>query len=167
MEQTDTSRRTFLKVGMLAGAGVLGASVLNGCSDIRNDVNGNASVLEEIEWAGIFDVVVIGFGAAGASAAISAAESGARILLTDKAPEGDEGGNSRYSTQLFVSATDREKALEYYQRLRGDFYTPDEVLQAYVDGLCEIKDLLINWGVDEDRILDITDVDVGLYTAGG
>ena len=44
-----------------------------------------------IKWDKIYDVVVLGFGGAGASAARFAADNGAKVLLVDKAPEGHEG----------------------------------------------------------------------------
>jgi tricarballylate dehydrogenase len=44
-----------------------------------------------------FDVVVAGCGVAGLSAAVSAAESGARVAVLERAPEEDRGGQSRYT----------------------------------------------------------------------
>ena len=43
-----------------------------------------------------YDVIVIGLGLAGATSAITAADLGAKVLVTEKAPEGHEGGNSKY-----------------------------------------------------------------------
>jgi tricarballylate dehydrogenase len=48
-----------------------------------------------------FDVVVVGGGNAGFSAAHSAAERGARVLLLEKAPEAEAGGNSFYTAGAF------------------------------------------------------------------
>lgn len=47
---------------------------------------------KQVNWDSTYDVVVIGFGAAGATAARFAADNGAKVLLTDAAPEGHEGG---------------------------------------------------------------------------
>jgi succinate dehydrogenase/fumarate reductase flavoprotein subunit len=46
------------------------------------------------QWDMEADVVVVGFGAAGAAAAITAQALGANVLLLEKAPTGQEGGNS-------------------------------------------------------------------------
>lgn len=158
MEQPTTSRRTFLKAGVLAGLGVLGASALGACGQDRSGIEAGSTAMEEIEWDGAFDVVVIGFGAAGAAAAIAAAESGASVLVADKAPEGSEGGNSRYSSQLFASAENKQQALEYHRALSGGYPVSDDVLDAYADGLANIRDTLVGWGLDSSELLDVTDV---------
>lgn len=44
-----------------------------------------------------FDVVVAGCGVAGLSAAVAAAESGARVAIVERAPREDRGGQSRYT----------------------------------------------------------------------
>ena len=44
-----------------------------------------------------YDVVVVGGGIAGLSAALSATENGARVALLDRATEQETGGNTRYT----------------------------------------------------------------------
>ncbi|MGZ8744692.1 MAG: FAD-dependent oxidoreductase [Nocardioides sp.] len=48
-----------------------------------------------------YDVVVVGGGVAGLSAACSAAENGARVALLERATEAETGGNTRY-TEAFL-----------------------------------------------------------------
>lgn len=157
----STSRRSFLKAGVLAGAGAFASGALGACAAAVPDGTQSISLQEEeIAWDAVYDVVVIGFGAAGASAALSAAESGASVLLVDKAPEGREGGNSRFSSQLFLSADDEKGALQYLQALRGDYYAPDEILESYAAGLCSIRGILAEWGLDESEVVDVTDFDL-------
>jgi len=47
------------------------------------------------EWDKEADLVVVGFGGAGAAAAITASDLGAKVLMLEKAPEGEEGGTKR------------------------------------------------------------------------
>lgn len=165
MGQGITSRRGFLKASAVAGLGVVGLGALGGCAPQQaGDATGAGVSASDVSWDGAFDVVVVGFGAAGAASAISAAEAGARVLIVDKAPEGHEGGNSRYCAQLFVSITDKAEGLKHYQALRGNRTTSDDVLEAYVDGMVAIKDTLVGWGADASKMLDMTDMKISNLT---
>jgi tricarballylate dehydrogenase len=56
-----------------------------------------------VERPETFDVVVVGGGSAAFAAAVSAGQQGAeRVLLLEKAPEEDYGGNARFSTSGFT-----------------------------------------------------------------
>ncbi|MDN4176018.1 FAD-dependent oxidoreductase, partial [Nocardioides sp. SOB77] len=48
-----------------------------------------------------YDVVVVGGGVAGRSAAVSAAEAGARVAVLERSVESETGGNTRY-TEAFL-----------------------------------------------------------------
>ena len=50
-----------------------------------------------------FDVIVIGGGQAGLTAAISAAERGCTVCILEAAPEAMRGGNSRHTRNLRVA----------------------------------------------------------------
>src|SRR5512145_3202576 len=47
------------------------------------------------------DVIVVGGGNAALCAALSAAESASRVLVLERAPEEESGGNSRFTAGLF------------------------------------------------------------------
>jgi succinate dehydrogenase/fumarate reductase flavoprotein subunit len=57
------------------------------------------------------DVVIVGYGGAGAAAALSANEAGAKVLLVEKNPEG--GGNTRYSGGSIRTYLDLDKAIDF------------------------------------------------------
>lgn len=93
-----------------------------------------------VDWAAEYDVIVVGFGASGGTAAITAADAGARVLLLEKAPEGLAGGNSRVCMQwiAYVDPKDHDQAVTYMKNLRGDFATPsDELIETYISGLSD------------------------------
>ena len=82
-------------------------------------------------WDEEADVIVVGFGFAGASAAIAAQHAGAQVLLLEKAPEESRGGNSRVSANLVFWPNDIEKAKLYFKALAGPFM--DEIPEEMID----------------------------------
>ncbi|KAI1773827.1 FAD/NAD(P)-binding domain-containing protein [Hypoxylon cercidicola] len=58
-------------------------------------------VSDKFHFDETYDVVVVGGGNAGFSAATSAAQSGARVCLVEKAPLDDAGGNTFYTAAAF------------------------------------------------------------------
>ena len=134
----ELSRRNFLK-SAVAVAGAAGVGALASTSVARADVADDAGVVtydQTIAWDAVYDVVVIGFGAAGSSTSIAAADAGASVLLLEKAPLGNEGGNSRLCGQMFAyGQDDPEEALSYYTKMAGELTIPDEILEVYTQGV--------------------------------
>ncbi|MCL0102303.1 FAD-dependent tricarballylate dehydrogenase TcuA [Dehalococcoidia bacterium] len=64
-----------------------------------------------------FDVIIVGAGNAALTAALSARQHGAKVLVCEKAPETERGGNSRFSGGLFRFSYD---GLEDLKQLRQD-----------------------------------------------
>lgn len=91
-----------------------------------------------VKWQGGYDVIVLGFGGAGATAARFAADKGAKVLVVDAAPFGHEGGNTRYSAQHVVTGNDVTQLTEYYHQLNAPFVTPAKTLNAYLTGMANI-----------------------------
>ena len=63
-----------------------------------------------------YDVIVVGAGNAALTAALSARQAGARVLVLEKAPEEERGGNSRFSGGLFRFAYDGIEELKPFRR---------------------------------------------------
>lgn len=95
---------------------------------------------KSINWDKVYDVVVLGFGGAGASAARFAADDGAKVLVAEKAPEGHEGGNTRYSGQNVGYTPDPEKFRTYYKQLAQGFHIDKDVEDTVIKGLSNMKD---------------------------
>lgn len=152
-KKTSTTRRAFLKttaagMGALAATAALGAFA--GCA--TNSQGTPVVSADDITWDSCFDVVVVGFGAAGAASALTAADEGAHVLLVDKAPEGSEGGNTRFSSQIFITAQDEQEALKHLKGLSDPFYAPEEVLRADAKGLVNLRDTLFSWGLESYQL---------------
>ncbi len=114
------------------------------------------SYADTIAWDGQYDVVVVGFGGAGAVAASTAADEGAKVLLVEKAPEGHEGGNTRYCGQLFVYGDEDEEAtLSYYKELAADREIPEAMLRVYTKNIAHMYDVMEKLtGIDKSGFVD-------------
>jgi urocanate reductase len=120
-EQKRLSRRQFIKGAAVGAAGVAGAGVLASCGSatpevIKETVEVPVEVIKEVKpwlpetWDREVDVVVVGSGAAGFSAANAAREEGASVLLLEKLPT--IGGNSRVSGGNYGTYCDGADDLE-------------------------------------------------------
>src|SRR5258705_11194926 len=65
-------------------------------------------------WDDEADVVVLGYGGAGASAAIAAHDAGAKVLIIEK---DDGGGNTKLATRTFISPENSAAAQQHIQAL--------------------------------------------------
>jgi FAD binding domain-containing protein len=80
-------------------------------------------------WDEEADVVVLGCGGAGAVAAITACDAGAKVIVVEK---GEPGGNTRLATMAFVCPTNNSSAREHIKAL--SFGTLDEeIVDVYVE----------------------------------
>ncbi|OZI35089.1 FAD-binding dehydrogenase [Bordetella genomosp. 10] len=82
-----------------------------------------------------FDVVVVGYGAAGAAAAIAAHDAGARVLIVEKMPY--PGGLSVVSAGGARIAYDADAAARYLIATCGG-RTPPDVLRRLAQGMVEL-----------------------------
>lgn len=85
------------------------------------------------------DVIVIGYGFAGAVSAIAAHDAGCRVLLLEKMA--DPGGISICAGGGLRLSRDRDAAFVYLKKT-NDGTTPDDVIRAFVEGMFEIEDFI-------------------------
>lgn len=154
----NLSRRNFLK---LAGVSTLAAASMGAVSAVAESA---VAYDQLVAWDGEYDVVVIGMGMAGMTAAINAANEGANVLILEKAPEAEAGGNSRVCHQLYGTINNVEEGMKYYSAMRGNFTsTSDAVLRAYVEGMSKLDDYLVTLGANRDTITSWVDCGIPTY----
>ena len=149
------SRREFVQGAGVAGiAAGVAAAVPAAMAD--EAVGAGENFLDTVEWNAAYDVVVIGFGGAGAVSAITAADDGAEVLLIEKAPRGKEGGDTIFSGQV-VMGVDPEhiEDLKTYFISMCDEYSDwdDECFQVMAEGCAENLDWLVSLGADRDLLM--------------
>lgn len=140
------TRRACIK-----GAGFTAAALgAVGFTSVAQAAQEGLTYADTVAWDAEYDVVVIGFGGAGACSAIAAAEEGAKVLLTEKAPLGHEGGNTRYCEQVILHYDSYEAGMAYQGKAAQGFEhaVGDEVLNAIVTGTLENYDWLESVGIE-------------------
>jgi len=128
-EQDRLNRRDLVKAATV-GAGVMATGgLLSSPSDAAERV--------PQRWDREADVVIAGYGFAGAAAAITAHDQGARVLILEKAPERFRGGNSRVSANGVFWPNDVEKAKIYFRACSGPYVDDisDEMLDVWAKEL--------------------------------
>lgn len=91
------------------------------------------------------DVLIVGYGAAGANAAIAAHDAGARALIIEKM--GIPGGNSGVCAGAMLIPETFEEAVRYYRSL--SFGTVDEeMIRAFAEAMIGIPALLTGLGAE-------------------
>lgn len=113
-KEYTVSRRSFLRNMSMAAAGAaVGASALGlaGCSS-------NADTTASEKWDKEADVVVVGFGGAGACSAIAAADAGSSVIVLEKNEESSHLCNTLMSGGVFHSPDKNgdKQALKEYLR---------------------------------------------------
>lgn len=94
-----------------------------------------------------FDLVVIGFGAAGAAAALTAARAGASVALIEKQPAGAHYPSTRMSGGLMMTVADPVAAMSYLIACAGGMI-PEEVLRAWAERAASLRPWLKGIGLD-------------------
>ncbi|RMC49155.1 FAD-binding protein [Lactobacillus sp. ESL0228] len=93
-----------------------------------------------LKWDAVYDVIVVGFGGAGAGAARFAADQNAHVLLIDSAPEGHEGGNTRYAGGAFAWSDNYNDLRDYYKQTYYPFKYDPRDLDAFVNNVMKMKE---------------------------
>ncbi|MBI2908926.1 MAG: FAD-binding protein [Chloroflexi bacterium] len=90
-------------------------------------------------WDKTAEVVVIGYGGAGAVAAITAAENGADVLILEKQVQDNHHTNTGWSGSMFINPSDAQSGLDYVSALcrviggKGQSWTDRPVIRAWAE----------------------------------
>src|SRR5579859_3696918 len=106
-------------------------------------------------WDRSAELVVIGFGGAGAAAALAGADLGATVLVLEKQPEGRHTPSTAMSGGIVMATSDVERATAYLDRCAGGMI-PIEVSRAWAAK-----------GTDLVQWLDKVGADLALERIGG
>jgi succinate dehydrogenase/fumarate reductase flavoprotein subunit len=99
-------------------------------------------------WDTEADVVVVGLGAAGVAASVTAHDLGAKTVILEKAPEGQEGGNTRVAGQGYLNTSDAGEAAAYLTALCGPFTVPEPMIKVWAEEMGRNNDWLASLGGD-------------------
>lgn len=111
---SDFSRRDFLKGAALASAGLASAGALSACAPKAkggaDQGGGTAGVgsANGVSWTKEADVVVVGFGGAGAAAALDAKKAGAEVIMLELNAQGG-GSTNACGGFIMMGGTDLQK----------------------------------------------------------
>lgn len=97
---------------------------------------------KDTKWDKEADIVILGYGGAGACAAIEAHDAGAKVLILEKLDEG--GGNTAVSSGGFMVPQSKEDAYKYLDATYAfsDSEKDEELLQKFCDEIMGVKDFI-------------------------
>ncbi len=131
------TKRTFLK-GLAATAAIPAVGA----------VQAKPSSLPK--WDKETDVVVLGYGGAGAASAISAKDAGAEVIIYEKMEQG--GGNTAVSSGGVMIPNNRERGYTYLSKTYAfaNAVKDDELLNIFVDEIMNSKEFLANLAPNQE-----------------
>ncbi|MBN2576127.1 MAG: FAD-binding protein [Deltaproteobacteria bacterium] len=98
------------------------------------------------EWAREADVVVLGTGFAALSAAISATDAKAKVLVLEKMSRAEEGGNSKVCGNMWWTPTSADEGIKYITAMCMGL-TDDKCIQTLAQEMSGLNDYLATLGV--------------------
>lgn len=93
------------------------------------------------------DLVVVGYGGAGAATAVTAADAGATVLLLEKQPQASHTPSTRMSGGIVMACTDPVAATEYLDACAGGV-VPASVTRTWMDEAAGLVDWFTAAGVE-------------------
>jgi succinate dehydrogenase/fumarate reductase flavoprotein subunit len=135
--EKQVSRRRFLKGAAVAAPSIAASSALGAWQDLDSIPP---------KWDMETDIVILGTGFAGLSAAITAKDAGARVLILEKMARKYEGGNSKVSGNMWWTPTNLPEALEYIEAMCYGL-TDRECVQMLAEEMMKLNSWLEGMGI--------------------
>lgn len=143
----DVNRRTFISTAALGSA----ATIATAGTALADEAAADGTFESSIAWDAEYDVVVVGGGFAGLMCASVAADAGQHVLVLEKAPYAERGGNSRVTCGAYTTCypEDRDAFVGYLRGVAGEYSTPTtELLEAFADAVIRVPDWLNERGAN-------------------
>lgn len=99
------------------------------------------------KWDMETDIVVVGFGGAGAAAALEAHDMGSAVQICEKAPRHLPGGNTGCCAGFMSVPSSLSGGIEYYQALAFGTVTDEELVRTMAKEIIEVPAWLESMGV--------------------
>ncbi len=145
------TRRGFVKGAVVGAAGLASAGALASCAPAAPPAPGVPE-----KWDKETDVVVVGYGGAGAATAITAYDEGAKVLILEKQAETGHTPNTAMCFGVFVSPSNVTDAVAYMQvasRVNVDLPESkdidDDTIQVWAEYMVQNKDWLVGLGAED------------------
>ena len=124
-------RRTLAKGFLTAAAAAFGSHAIA------------KEAIPNFKWDEETEVLIAGFGGAGAAAAIEAHDAGAKVLILEKLEAG--GGNTSVSAGGIMIPKDKEQAYEYLTKTfeYAGSEMDQELLRTFVDQIVQQREFLL------------------------
>jgi succinate dehydrogenase/fumarate reductase flavoprotein subunit len=98
------------------------------------------------KWDMETDVVVVGFGGAGGAAAIEAHDAGAEVIVLEKGPSNQPGGNTGCCAGYMLVPSSLSGGVDYYRALSFGTVADEELIHTLAKEIMDIPDWLRRLG---------------------
>ena len=99
-------------------------------------------------WDTEAEIVIVGFGGAGAAASITASDLGAKVIILEKAPQGRHGGNTKVAAQGYLNPDSIEGAVAYLTAMCGYYKVPEDMVQVWAEEVSKNNEWVLSIGGD-------------------
>jgi succinate dehydrogenase/fumarate reductase flavoprotein subunit len=138
-QKADISRRDFVRTAAIS----VGASALTGFGS-RELVATQLSAVRK--WDYQAEIVILGVGGAGLTAAIMARDLGVDVLMLEKTHEAHAGGNTRVCGQGWWCPTNLDDMLIYHKALSDGYPVPEDMIKTFHQYMVKTNDWVAKLG---------------------